>query len=159
MDVPKVFLLEAVIPEGTTSNYALTVQTQINDNLPKFQLCKISIKSIGGNMPCVIPNDKTTSYESTVKATHADKGTLNLGSISNLPISPGNATENTVIFEIVVTPLTHTAVTTSSTHGVTMTLTYGSGVTVSTTETFTVQSTSGAAALSVSICLIRMYEN
>lgn len=143
-----------LVPEGSTSTYILTVQTPIDNNLPKFQLCKISIKRVGGNMPCVIPDDSTVSYESTVAATHADKGTLSLGSISDLPISPGNATENTITFEIIVTPLQHTAITQSSSHDVTMTITYGSGATVSSTSTFTVQSTTAAADISVSYKII-----
>ncbi|XP_063395828.1 uncharacterized protein LOC134680633 [Mytilus trossulus] len=148
VDEPKVFYLDMLVPEGSTSTYTLTVQTPIDNNLPKFQLCKISLKRVGGNMPCVIPDDSTVSYESTVAATHADKGTLSLGSISDLPISPGNATENTITFEIIVTPLQHTAIQPSSPHDVTMTITYGSGATVSYTSTFTVQSTTAAADIS-----------
>lgn len=151
VDVPKIFLLEVTLPESTTANYELKVTTPVTSSLPEFQLCRISIKSVGGNMPCVVVDDKTPVYVSTVAAPHADQGTLNLGSISNLPLTPGNATESSIVFEIIVTPLTHTAVTTSSNHDVTMTLTYGAGATVSTTQTFTVQSTSGAPDLSVSI--------
>jgi hypothetical protein len=42
-------------------------------------------------MPCVISGDKTPAYTSTVGATHSDKGTISLGSITNLALTPGSA--------------------------------------------------------------------
>lgn len=128
VDVPKTFLLSMVVPEHTTSTYNLTVQTEVINNLPTFQLCSISIVSVGGNMPCVIPAEKTTLYSSTVGASFSDKGIMSLGSISNLALSPGNATENTITFKIIVTPLTHAANTPSTNHIVSSKVTYGVGI-------------------------------
>jgi hypothetical protein len=144
------------IPEGTTSTYDLTVQTPVGSSLPMFQLCSISIINVGGNMPCVISGDKTPAYTSTVGATHSDKGTISLGSITNLALTPGSAAENTIALEVIVTPLEHASVIVGSIHEITMTIRYGVGIDVSHTVTLQVSGISPAPELGVSrkICLI-----
>lgn len=150
VDVPKTILLQLVIPEGTTSTYDITVQTPVGSGLPMFQLCSISILSVGNNMPCVISGDKTPSYTSTVGATHSDKGTISLGSITNLALTPGSTAENTIALEVIVTPLEHAAVTISSTHDVTVTIRYGVGIDISHAVTLQVGGITPAPELGVS---------
>lgn len=156
VDVPKTIILNLTIPEGTTSTYDLTVQTPVGNGLPMFQLCRISIINVGNNMPCVIAGDKTPVYTSTVGATHSDKGTLSLGSISNLALTPGSTAENIIALEVIVTPLEHTSVTSSSTHDIAITIRYGVGIDVSHTVTLQVGGVTPAPDLGVSrkLCLI-----
>jgi len=156
VDVPKTFILNLAIPEGTTSTYDLTVQTPVGNSLPMFQLCSISIINVGNNMPCVISGDKTPVYTSTVGATHSDKGTISLGSITNLALTPGSAAENTITLEVIVTPLEHASVTIGSTHDIKKTIRYGVGIDVSYAVTLQVGGITPAPELGVSrkICLI-----
>ncbi|KAJ8301559.1 hypothetical protein KUTeg_020546 [Tegillarca granosa] len=142
---PKIFQLILTVPSATTSSYSLEVKTPFSTTAI-FQLCSVSILTIGGNMPCLTKDDKIPVYTSQdIQMSIPDTGVLNIGPVSNLGMD-SNSTADYITFNIVVIPLNHTSATPGSQHKVTATLTYGGGRTLAVDQTFDI---AGSAAVPV----------
>lgn len=96
-------------------------------------------------MPCVHKEDKKTVYSSrdlTSSSPEPDMATLDLGGITNLNLNSSTAA-STIVFEITIAPLNHTAAVDSSFHNVEVTLNYaGTSTTVYQTSSIQIVGTS-----------------
>lgn len=137
-------LLEAQIPVSTTTSYSLIVKAPFSTTAI-FKVCSVEIQTIGENMPCVHKEDKKTVYSSrdlTSSSPEPDMATLDLGGITNLNLNSSTAA-STIVFEITIAPLNHTAAVDSSFHNVEVTLNYaGTSTTVYQTSSIQIVGTS-----------------
>ena len=136
-------LLEVQIPVSTTTSYSLIVKAPFSTTAI-FKVCSVEIQTIGENMPCVHKEDKKTVYSSrdlTSSSPEPDMATLDLGGITNLNLNSSTAA-STIVFEITIAPLNHTAAVDSSFHNVEVTLNYAGTSTVYQTSSIQIVGTS-----------------
>lgn len=136
-------LLEVQIPVSTTTSYSLIVKAPFSTTAI-FKVCSVEIQTIGENMPCVHKEDKKTVYSSrdlTSSSPEPDMATLDLGGITNLNLNSSTAA-STIVFEITIAPLNHTAAVDSSFHNVEVTLNYAGTSTVDQTSSIQIVGTS-----------------
>ncbi|KAK3592304.1 hypothetical protein CHS0354_030640 [Potamilus streckersoni] len=138
---PFVVEIDITVPNTIASQYILEVLAPVSGTDALYQVCKVSVVSVGKNMPCV-DRDQTPVYTSrNVSGTIPDRAVINFGFVKWLPMS-NNTADNVIKVSAVFKALNHPSNTILSTSLLTCTVHYGNGnVQVSTNTSITINST------------------
>ena len=75
--------IEVTLPSDTTSTYVLEVSAALSGDEPVFQICGLSVHSLGANIPCV--EKRYVDYNARVTNPKvSDMATMYIGSATTI---------------------------------------------------------------------------